>query len=106
MPPDRYKVNQGTAYYPLEITKEDGTKCITNFVKVKWSNTPIICGKLKGEPSLYFNFLHAIPANLPQPIHPYTMNEAALFKESHVLSKEIDNTIEWISDVSLKAKLQ
>ena len=24
MPPDGYKVNQGAAYYPLEVTREDG----------------------------------------------------------------------------------
>ena len=29
-----------------------------------------------------------------------------LFKEDHILSKEIDDTVEWIGDVSLKAELQ
>ena len=92
MPPEGYKVNWGTGYYPLEITKEDGTKQIANFVKVKWLNDPIIYGKLKGNSSVYFNYLHAIPAKLPQPIRTYTMNEAALFKESHPLAKKVDNT--------------
>ena len=105
-PPEGYKVNRGTAYYPLEITKEDGAKCIANFIKVKWSNDPVICGKLKGNPSVYFNFLHAIPTNLPQPICTYTKNKAKLFKESHILSEEVDDTVEWIGDVSLKAELQ
>ena len=45
-PPEGYKLNQGAAYYPLEITKEDRSKCIANFIKVKWSNDPVICGKL------------------------------------------------------------
>ena len=106
MSPEGYKVNRGTAHYPLEITKEDGTKQIANFIKVKWSNDPIICGKLQGDPSIYFNYLHAIPANLPQPICTYTMNKAALFKESHPFAEEVNNTVEWISNVSLKAKLQ
>ena len=66
MPPEGYKLNRGAAYYPLEITKEDGSKCIANFIKVKWSNNPVICGKLEGDPSIYFDFLHAIPISLPQ----------------------------------------
>ena len=105
-PPEGYKLNQGAAYYPLEITKEDGSKCIADFVKVKWSNDPIICGKLKDDPSVYFDFLHAIPVSLPQPIHTYSKSNVKLFKEDHVPSEEIDNTVEWIGDVSLKAKLQ
>ena len=103
--PEGYKVNRGAAYYPLEIT-EDGTKQITDFIKVKWSNDPIICGKLKDDPSVYFDFLHTIPANLPQPICTYTKHDVELFKEDHILSEEIDNTVEWIGNVSLKAKLQ
>ena len=79
-PPEGYKVNRGAAYYPLEITKEDGTKQIADFVKVKWSNNPIICGKLKDDPSVYFDFLHTIPANLPQPICTYTKHDIKLFK--------------------------
>ena len=106
MPPEGYKVNWGAAYYPLEITKEDGTKCITDFIKVKWSNNPIICGKLKDNPSIYFDFLHAIPADLPQAICTYTLKEVELFKENHVLSEEVDDTVEWIGNVSLKAELQ
>ena len=73
---------------------------------MKWSNDPIICGKLKDDPSVYFNFLHTIPANLPQPICTYIKHDVKLFKEDHVLSEEIDNTVEWIGDVSLKAELQ
>ena len=105
-PPEGYKLNQGTTYYPLEITKEDGSKCIADFVKVKWSNNPIICGKLKDDPSVYFDFLHTIPISLPQPIHTYSKSDIELFKEDHVLSEQINNTVEWISDVSLKAELQ
>ena len=105
-PPEGYKLNRGTAYYPLEITKEDGSKCIADFVKVKWSNDPVICGKLQGDPSVYFDFLHAIPVRLPQPIRTYSKSEVELFKEDHVLSEEIDDTVEWIGDVSLKAELQ
>ena len=99
-------MNRGAAYYPLEITKEDGSKCITDFVKVKWSNDPVICSKLQGNPSIYFDFLHTIPVSLPQPIRTYSKSEVELFKDDHVLSEEIDDTVEWISNVSLKAKLQ
>ena len=55
---------------------------------------------------MYFDYLHAIPIGLPQPIHTYSKSDVKLFKEDHVLSEEIDNTVEWIGDVSLKAELQ
>ena len=35
-----------------------------------------------------------------------TPRATSSFKEDHVLSKEIDDTVEWIGDVSLKAELQ
>ena len=50
--------------------------------------------------------LHAIPVGLPQPIRTYSKSDIKLFKEDHVLSEEIDNMVEWIRDVSLKAELQ
>ena len=106
MPPEGYKLNQGAAYYPLKITKEDGSKCIADFVKVKWGNDPVICGKLKDDTHVYFDYLHAIPVGLPQPIRTYSKSNVKLFKEDHVLSEEIDDTVEWIGDVSLKAELQ
>ena len=106
MPLEGYKLNRGAAYYLLEITKEDGSKCIANFVKVKWSNDPIICSKLKDDPHVYFDYLHAIPVSLPQPIRTYSKHDVELFKEDHVLSEEIDNMVEWIGNVSLKAELQ
>ena len=75
-------------------------------MKVKWSNNPIICGKLADNPSIYFNYLHAIPQPQSQLIHTYTANEATLFKESHPLAEEVNDTVEWSGDVSLKAELQ
>ena len=105
-PPEGYKLNRGAAYYPLEITKEDRSKCIADFVKVKWGNDPIICGRLQGDSHIYFDYLHAIPIGLPQPIRTYSKSNVELFKDDHVLSEEINDTVEWIGDVSLKAKLQ
>ena len=61
MLPEEYKVNWGAAYYPLEITSADGSKQIANFIKIKWSNNPVVCGKHAGSPSIYINYLHAIP---------------------------------------------
>ena len=104
--PQRLQTKLRRGLLPLEITKEDGSKCITDFVKVKWGNDLIICSKLKDDPSVYFNFLHAIPVSLPQPICTYSKSDVELFKEDHVLSEEIDDTVEWIGDVSLKAELQ
>ena len=104
-PPDGYKVNQGATYYPLEVTREDGVARITDFVKVKWSGNPIICGRFKNDPAVYFDYLHAIPAVQSQPIRTYTANEMSFYKESHPLADEVDDAVEWLGDVSLKAEL-
>ena len=104
-PPDGYKVNRGAAYYPLEVMREDGVACIANFVKVKWSSNPIICGRFKGDSAVYFDYLHAIPVVQSQPIRTYTANEMSFYKESHPLAEEVDDAIEWLRDVSLKAEL-
>ena len=104
-PPDRYKVNQGAAYYPLEVMREDGVARIADFVKVKWSGNPLICGRFKGDPTVYFNYLHAIPVIQSQPIRTYTANEVSFYKESHPLAEEVDDAVEWLGDVSLKAEL-
>ena len=104
-PPDGYKVNRGAAYYPLEVTREDGVARIADFVKVKWSGNPLICGRFKDDPAVYFDYLHAIPIIQSQPIRTYTANEISFYKESHPLSDEVDDAIEWLGDVSLKAEL-
>ena len=105
MPPDGYKVNHGAAYYPLEVTREDGVARIVDFIKVKWSSNPLVCRRFKGDPTIYFDYLHAIPVVQSQPIRTYTANEISFYKESHPLAKEVDDAIEWLGDVSLKAKL-
>ena len=104
-PPEGYKVNRGAAYYPLEVTREDGVARIADFVKVKWSGNPIICGRFKDDPAVYFDYLHAIPVVQSQPIRTYTTNEVSFYKESHPLAEEVDDAIEWLGDVSLKAEL-
>ena len=104
-PPDRYKVNHGAAYYPLEVTREDSIARIADFVKVKWSGNPLICGRFKGDPAVYFDYLHAIPVAQSQPIRTYTANEISFYKESHPLADEVDDAVEWLGDVSLKAEL-
>ena len=104
-PPDRYKVNRGAAYYPLEVTREDGIARIADFIKVKWSGNLLICGRFKDDPAVYFDYLHTIPVTQSQPIHTYTANKVSFYKESHPLAKEVDNAIEWLRDVSLKAEL-
>ena len=105
MPPDGYKVNQGATYYPLEVTREDGVAWIADFIKVKWSSNPLICGRFKDDPTIYFDYLHAIPVVQSQPIRTYTANEVSFYKESHPLANEVDDAIEWLGDVSLKAEL-
>ena len=105
MPPDGYKVNHGAAYYPLEVTREDSVAHIVDFIKVKWSSNPLICGQFKGDPTVYFDYLHAIPVVQTQPIRTYTTNETSFYKESHPLAEEVDEAIEWLRDVSLKAEL-
>ena len=104
-PPEGYKVNRGAAYYPLEVTREDGVARIADFVKVKWSGNPLICRRFKGDPAVYFDYLHAIPVIQSQPIHTYTANEVSFYKESHPLADEVDDTVEWLGDISLKAEL-
>ena len=104
-PPEGYKVNRGAAYYPLEVTREDGVARIADFVKVKWSGNPIICGWFKDDPAVYFDYLHAIPVVQSQPIRTYTTNEVSFYKESHPLAEEVDDAIEWLGDVSLEAEL-
>ena len=104
-PSEGYKVNRGAAYYPLEVTREDGIARIADFVKVKWSGNPLICRRFKDDPAVYFDYLHMIPVAQSQPIRTYTANEISFYKESHPLAEEIDDAIEWLGDVSLKAEL-
>ena len=98
-------MNRGAAYYPLEVTREDGVARIIDFIKVKWSGNPLVCGRFKDDPAVYFDYLHAIPVIQSQPIRTYTANEVSFYKESHPLAEEVDDAIEWLRDVSLKAEL-
>ena len=89
----------------MEVTREDGVARIVDFVKVKWSGNPIICRRFKDDPAVYFDYLHAIPVVQSQPIRTYTANEISFYKESHPLSEDVDDAVEWLGDVSLKAEL-
>ena len=45
------------------------------------------------------------PVVQSQPIRTYTANKMSFYKESHPLAEDVDEAIEWLGDVSLKAEL-
>ena len=76
-----------------------------HYIKIEWTDDPIVYGKLKDDPHTYFEYIHATPYYTDQPIRAYTPTQLSLFDFDHPLRSDVDNAMAWIGDRTLQGEI-
>ena len=103
--PRGFVLNKGPNFVNFQITLPGGVKKQAHYIKVEWTDDPIIYGKLKDDEHTYFEYLHATPYHADTTIRAYSPTQLALFDFDHPLKNDVDDATAWIGDRSLQAEI-
>ena len=98
-------MNKGVNFVNFQITLPGGVKQQAHYIKVEWTDDPIVYGKLKGDDHTYFEYLHATPYHTDTAVCAYSPTQLTLFDFDHPLKDDVDDAIAWIGDRTLQAEL-
>ena len=76
-----------------------------HYIKVEWTDDPIVYGKLEGDDHTYFEYLHATPHHSDSPIQTYSPTQLSLFDFDHPLHDNVNDALAWIGDRTLQAEI-
>ena len=98
-------MNKGPNFINFQISLPGGAKMQAHYIKIKWTDDPIVYGKLEGDPHTYFEYIHATPFYSDKPTRTYTPTQLSLFDFDHPLHNDIDDAMAWIGGRTLQAEL-
>ena len=76
-----------------------------HYIKVEWTDNPIVYGKLEGDDHTYFEYLHAPPYHSDNPICAYSPTQLSLFDFNHPLHNDVNDAMAWIGDCTPQAEV-
>ena len=76
-----------------------------HYIKIEWTDDPIVYGKLEDNPHTYFEYIHATPYYTDQAIRAYTPTQLSLFDFDHPLRNDVDDAMAWIGDRTLQGEI-
>ena len=76
-----------------------------HYIKIEWTDDPIVYGKLEGDDHTYFEYLHATPYYSDKPVRAYSATQLSLFDFDHPLRNDVDDAMAWIGDRTLQAEM-
>ena len=76
-----------------------------HYIKIEWTDDPIIYLKLEGDEHTYFEYLHATPYHSDTLTHAYSPTQLSLFSFEHTLTDEVDDAMARIGDHTLQAEV-
>ena len=104
-PPTGFALNKGVNFVNFQISLPGGRTMQAHYIKIEWTDDPIVYGKLEGDNHTYFEYLHATPYHTNQPVHAYTPTQLTLFNFDHPLRNDVNDAMAWIGDCTLQAKM-
>ena len=104
-PPSGFALNKGVNFINFQIPLPGRKTMQAHYIKIEWTDDPIVYGKLEGNDHTYFEYIHATPYYSNHPVCAYTPTQLALFNFNHPLHNNIDNAMAWIGDRILQAKM-
>ena len=97
--PPGFVLNKGANFINFQIPLPGGKTMQVHYIKIEWTDDPIVYGELHDDPHTYFEYIHATPYHSDQPIHAYTPTQLSLFDFDHPLRNDVDDTMAWIGSL-------
>ena len=103
--PPGFVLNKGPNFINFQVPLPGGKTMQAHYIKIEWTDDPIVYGKLEGDPHTYFEYIHATPYYTDQPIRAYTPTQLSLFDFDHPLCNDVDDAMAWIGDRTLQGEI-
>ena len=104
--PPGYKLNEGANYIPFNIHLPSGKLKPAKYIKLEYSEDPLMYGMIDGDPHQYVESFQATPFPSTGPLHTYTLSQLEFFEEDHDLCPEIDGAVYHLYDKSALAEVE
>ena len=101
-----YKLNEGANYIPFDIRLPSGKLQPAKYIKLKYSEDPLMYGMIDGDPHQYVESFQATPFPLAGPLHTYTLSQLKFFEDDHDLCPEVDSAMYHLYDKSVLAEVK
>ena len=101
-----YTLNEGADYIPFDIRLPSGEMKPTKYIKLEYSEDPLIHGMIDRDPHQYVESLQATPFPSAGPLCTYTSSQLELFKEDHDLRPEVDSVVYHLYDKTVMAEVE
>ena len=82
-PPSGFALNKGVNFINFQIPLPGRKTMQAHYIKIEWTDDPIVYGKLEGDDHTYFEYIHATPYYSNHPVRTYTPTQLALFDFDH-----------------------
>ena len=103
--PPGFVLNKGPNFINFQVPLPGGKTMQAHYIKIEWTDDPIVYGKLEDDPHTYFEYIHATPYYTDQPIRANTPTQLSLFDFNHPLCNNVDDAMAWIGDRTLQGEI-
>ena len=79
---------------------------LAKYIKLKYSEDPLVYGMIDGDPHQYIESFQATPFPSARPLRTYTLSQLEFFKDNHDLHPEINSAVYHLYDKSALAKVE
>ena len=101
-----YKLNEGANYIPFDIHLPSGELKSARYIKLKYSEDPLMYRMIDGDPHQHVESFQATPFPSTRPLCTYTSSQLEFFEDDHDLHPEINGAVYRLFDKSAMAKVE
>ena len=101
-----YVLNEGADYVPFNICLPSSKMKPAKYVKLEYSEDPLVYGMIDSDPHQYIESFQATPFPSAGPLRTYTSSQLKFFKDDHNLRPEIDCVVAHLYDKSAMAEVE
>ena len=98
-------LNEGADYIPFDIHLPSGELKLAKYIKLKYSEDPLVYRMIDGDPHQYVESFQATPFPSAGPLHTYTSSQLEFFEDDHDLHPEIDGAVHQLFNKSTMAEV-
>src|SRR6202012_20876 len=104
--PKGYMLNEGVDYVPFDICLASREMKPAKYIKLEFSEDPLVYGMIDGDPHQYVESFQATPFPSAGPLCTYTSSQLEFFEDDHDLHPEIDSAVAHLYDKSATAEVE
>ena len=104
--PKGYVLNKGADYIPFDIRLPSSEMKPVQYIKIEYSEDPLIYGMIDGDHHQYVESFQATPVPSAGPLRTYTSGQLEFFEDDHDLRPEIDSAVYHLYNKSAMAEVE